>query len=86
MRKTDWFFFIYTYGMGYAAAFAHAELAAEAKGLKIKYINAVQMADNYLPGFEMQKQIDALPQKNVEGQIKKICEDISLMDIVKANE
>lgn len=34
------------------------------------------MADNYLPGFEMQKQIDTLPQKGVEGQIERILFDI----------
>ena len=30
------------------------------------------MADNYLPGFDIQKQLDTLPQKNIEGQIEKI--------------
>ncbi len=75
--KTDYFFFVYTYGMGYAAAFAHAKLAAEAAGLKLSYINAVQMADNYLPVFEMRNQIDTLPAKNVEGQIACVCRDIA---------
>ncbi len=73
---TPYFFFIYTFGMDYAAAFAHVELAARKAGLKLSYINAVQMVDNYLPVFEMQNQIDTLPQKNVEGQIENICRDI----------
>ena len=73
---TPYFFFIYTFGMGYAAAFAHVELAARKAGLKLSYINAVQMVDNYLPVFEMQNQIDTLPQKNVEGQIENVCRDI----------
>jgi len=34
------------------------------------------MVDNYLPGFEMQDQIDTLPQKDVDGQIRKVCRDI----------
>lgn len=74
--KTEYFFFVYTFGMGYAEAFAHVELICRDKGLKLSYINAIQMVDNYLPGFEMQNQIDTLPKKNVEGQIKKLLADI----------
>ena len=75
--QTDYFFFIYTYGSGYGEAFCHAKLAAEEAGLNLAYINAVKMVDNYLPGFEMQEQIRTLPEKDVDGQIKKICSDIS---------
>lgn len=75
--KTDYFFFVYTYGMGYAEAFAHVEQVCREKGLKLSYINAIQMVDNYLPGFEMQNQIDTLPRKNVEGQIENLLEDIT---------
>ena len=74
--KTEYFFFVYTFGMGYAEAFAHVELTCRDKSLKLSYINAIQMVDNYLPGFEMQNQIDTLPKKNVEGQIKKLLADI----------
>lgn len=74
--KTEYFFFVYTYGMGYAEAFAHVELTCRAKGLKLDYINAIQMVDNYLPGFEMRNQIDTLPGKNVEGQIDKLLADL----------
>ena len=75
--KTDYFFFVYTYGSGYAEAFAHVELVCREKGLKLSYINAIQMVDNYLPGFEMQNQIDTLPNKNVEGQIEKLLSKIA---------
>ena len=75
--KTDYFFFVYTYGSGYAEAFAHVELVCREKGLKLSYINAIQMVDNYLPGFEMQNQIDTHPKKNVEGQIEKLLSDIA---------
>ena len=74
---TPYFFFVYTYGMGYAQAFVHAKFAAQKAGLELSYINAIQMVDNYLPVFEMQDQIDTLPQKNVEGQIERVCRDIS---------
>ncbi|MCR5033942.1 MAG: EFR1 family ferrodoxin [Clostridia bacterium] len=75
--RTDYFFFIYTYGEGFGEAFAHAKLAAEEVGLKLSYVNAVQMVDKFIPYFDMQKQIDTLPQKNVEGQLEIVCADIS---------
>lgn len=75
--RTPYFFLIYTYGMGYAAAFAHAAVSCQKAGITLSYINAVLMADNYLPGYDMQHQIDTLPDKDVEGQIQRICKDIS---------
>lgn len=75
--RTDYFFFIYTYGAGFGEAFAHARLAAEEAGLKLSYINAVIMVDNFIPYFDMQEQIKTLPKKNVEGQLDKICDDIA---------
>ncbi|MBR4985998.1 MAG: EFR1 family ferrodoxin [Proteobacteria bacterium] len=75
--RTNYFFFIYTYGMGYAEAFAHADKVARASGRQIDYINAIQMVDNYLPVFEMQDQLDKLAAKNVEGQIEAVCRDIA---------
>ena len=75
--RTEYFFFIYTYGSGFGEAYAHAELAAREVGVKLSYINAVIMVDNYLPVFEMRNQIDTLPEKDVEGQLKKIRQDIA---------
>ncbi|MCR4680804.1 MAG: EFR1 family ferrodoxin [Bacteroidales bacterium] len=83
--QTDYFFFVYTYGMGYAEAFAHVKLATEDKGLKLSYINAIQMVDNYLPIFDQQEQIDTLPQKNVEGQIERLLADIAARKTVEVN-
>ena len=76
--NAEYFFFIYTYGMGYAEAFAHVEFATKDAGLKLSYINAIQMVDNYLPIFDMQEQINTLPEKHVEEQIDKVCSDIKL--------
>ena len=36
--KTDYLFFIYTYGMGYGEAFAHVKLECESKGLKLSLV------------------------------------------------
>jgi len=75
--RTDYFFFIYTYGMGYAEAFTHVEVTARKVGLTLSYINAIQMVDNYIPFFDMREQIDTLPAKNVEGQIERVVRDIA---------
>lgn len=75
--RTDYFFFIYTFGMGYGEAFTHVELASQKANLTLKYINAIQMVDNYIPIFDMQDQINTLPDKNVEGQIQKVVDDIA---------
>ncbi len=75
--RTDYFFFVYTYGMGYAEAFAHVEVAARKAGLTLSYIDAVQMVDNYLPFFDMREQINTLPAKDVEGQLDRIVKDIA---------
>ncbi|MBP3866846.1 MAG: EFR1 family ferrodoxin [Eggerthellaceae bacterium] len=75
--KTDYFFFVYTFGMGYAEAFTHVAVAAEKAGLPLSYIDAVQMVDNYIPFFDMQEQIDTLPEKDVEGQVERVARDIA---------
>lgn len=75
--SAGYLFFIYTYGSGYAEAFAHAELAARESGLTINYLNAVRMVDNYLPMFDMQKQLDSLADKHVEEQLDTVAREIS---------
>ena len=75
--RTEYFFFVYTFGMGTGEACVHAELAAKEAGLELKYAATVQMVDNYLPGFEMQNQIDTLPKKDVEGQLQRVCFEIA---------
>lgn len=74
--ECDYFFFIYTYGMGYGEALAHAELAARDSGLDLAYATCIQMVDNYLPGFEMGDQLRTLPSKDVEGQLAALTADI----------
>lgn len=75
--ETEYFFFVFTYGMNYGEAFAVVKQACDEEGLRLSYINAIKMADNYLPGFEMNDQIEKLPAKDVEGQIDKLLEDIA---------
>lgn len=81
--RTDYFFFIYTYGSGFAEAYTHVEVTAQKKGLELSYINSIKMVDNYIPFFDMKEQIDTLPQKDVEGQLSKVIDDINNRRIQK---
>lgn len=74
---TEYLFFVYTYGMALGEAFANAKMACDEEGLKLSYVNAIKMADNYLPGFEMENQKETLPQKDVEGQIDRLLGELS---------
>lgn len=74
--KAEYVFFIYTYGMSSSVAEQTAMSVASKAGMKLDYVNKVIMVDNYLPGFEAQKQIDTVGEKDIEGQLDRICSDI----------
>lgn len=73
----DYFFFIYTFGMSKSAAIPNAAAAAGKAGRRLDYAGAVKMVDNYLPGFEIQNQLDTSAAKDIEGQLDRICGDIA---------
>lgn len=56
---------------------AHAQIEAEKAGLKLSYANAIKMVDNYLPGFESQEQIGTVGEKDIEGHLRQVCQDIA---------
>ncbi|MBQ8094865.1 MAG: EFR1 family ferrodoxin [Clostridia bacterium] len=75
--RTDYFFFIYTYGMNHSAAIPNAVTAAAESGTALQYVNSIKMVDNYLPGFEMKNQIETAPAKKIEEQIDGVSRDIA---------
>ena len=75
--KTDYLFFTCTYGMSYSVAKVNAISTANELGLKLNYVNVIKMVDNYLPGFDIKKQVESAHEKNIEGQIDNILKDIS---------
>ena len=74
--KTDYLFYIGTYGMsaGYAPT-AFAELVVPL-GLHVNYANIIKMVDNSLPTFDMDKQKASAYKKDIEGQIARVKADI----------
>lgn len=72
----DYTFVISTYGYMAGAATSHMESYMTRAAGHTDYAAKIIMVDTALTRFETQKQIDTLPQKDVEGQIKQICADI----------
>ncbi len=72
--ETDYFYLILTYGNRHGGAAELAQSMLKGFGVYPSYINVVLMADNFLPGFDMeeQKRLD----KKVDVQIARIREDI----------
>lgn len=68
-----------TYGSRHGEAAELAQGMLKEFGIYPSYINVVLMADNFLPGFDMeeQKRMD----KKVDAQIARIREDIGNIDI-----
>lgn len=72
---TDYFYMVLTYGNRHGGAAELAKSLCDDCGIKVSYINVLLMADNWLPGFDMdeQKRLD----KNVDGQLAVILSDIN---------
>jgi ferredoxin len=75
--RTEYLFFINTYGMSDSLAKSNAVAAAAEAQLKVSYVNSIKMVDNFLPGFEMQKQMDTAGEKKIDEQIAAVCQDIA---------
>ena len=75
--ETNYFFFVYTYGMQDTVAIPNAAAAAQRVGLRLSYAASVRMVDNFLPGFEMQNQIETAAQNQIEEQIEQVLRELS---------
>ncbi|HCC00635.1 MAG TPA: 4Fe-4S ferredoxin [Ruminococcaceae bacterium] len=74
--KTPYLFAILTYGMFSGTAATWLQNWAKRKGQAFAYLNHIQMVDNYLPGFDMQKQMDTEPHKHIEDKIAAVKADL----------
>lgn len=72
--ETDYFYLILTYGNRHGGAAELAQRMLENFGIYPAYVNVVLMADNFLPGFDMEEQ--KWMDKKVDAQIGRIREDI----------
>lgn len=72
---TDYFYMILTYGNRHGGAAELAKKLCDECGIPVHYINVIMMADNWLPGFDMdeQKKID----KKIEEHMEVILADLA---------
>lgn len=75
--EAEYFFAVATYGFfpGNTLAAFH-KLLAEHR-IKLNYSAELLMVDNYLPLFDVEKEIEKLPSKKVEENLNRIVEDIA---------
>lgn len=74
--KSKYIFGIATYGAFSGATTRHLLEIGKRNGIEFSYINELIMVDNYLPGFDMNKQIQGQAKKNIEENLEKIIKDI----------
>lgn len=74
--KCDYLFAVATYGIYSGAVVKHLNDIADEAGYKFDYINRVKMVDNYLPTFDMKKEVLNEPKKRIEEQIDFVKRDI----------
>lgn len=74
--KSKYVFGITTYGAFSGATTRHLLEIGKRNGIEFSYINEIVMVDNYLPGFDMNKQVQEQSKKNIEENLEKIIKDI----------
>ncbi|MBU8902255.1 MAG: EFR1 family ferrodoxin [Victivallales bacterium] len=74
--KADYIYAIMSYGNISAGALCEFNKIAKEKGIKISYLNEILMVDNYLPIYNMDRQIAKEPAKQIEKNLSKIISDI----------
>ena len=73
----EYLFAVVTYGIYSGAVAKHLSDIADETGFRFSYISRIKMVDNYLPGFDMKKQIENEPKKQIEKHLKAIKSDIT---------
>ncbi len=74
--KSKYIFGIATYGAFSGSTTRQLLEIGKRNGIEFSYINEIVMVDNYLPGFDMNKQIQGQAKKNIEENLEKIIKDI----------
>lgn len=74
--KSDYIFAVLSYGMFSGAAASHLAEIGGRRGIRFSYINTIQMVDNFIPNFDMEKQISGEPKKKIEDALEKIISDV----------
>lgn len=81
---TDYFYMILTYGNRHGGAAELAKQLCEECGIMVNYINVIVMADNWLPGFDMneQQKIDKKVEENMAVILADLAERKNMISMV----
>ncbi len=74
--ECEYLFAIMTYGAYDGATPKHLASIAQKAGYSFDYINTLKMVDNWIPGFDMDKQVKNEPKKQIEKHLQQIKKDI----------
>ena len=74
---SKYIFAIGTYGAFSGGAVSHLQEIGKRNNIEFSYINTLLMVDNYLPGFDMIKQLEKEPKKNIEENLTQIINDVN---------
>lgn len=74
--KTNYLFAVITYGFYDGGATSNLLETAQKSGLHFSYINKLKMVENYLPGFEMKKEIQKEPKRHIDERLNQILADV----------
>lgn len=75
--KCSYLFAVITYGFFSGGAANHLISIADERNIRFSYVNKLKMVENYLPGFEMQKEKQKEKKKNIDGNLHEIISDIN---------
>lgn len=73
----NYLFAITTYGIYSGAVAKHLQDIGKEAGFSFSYINKIKMVDNYIPTFNMDKEVKKEPKKGIEKQLEGIKSDIA---------
>ncbi|HEX3038204.1 MAG TPA: EFR1 family ferrodoxin [Oscillospiraceae bacterium] len=74
--KTNYLFAVITYGFYDGGTTNHLLETAKKSGLYFSYINKLKMVENYLPGFEMKKEIQMESKRQIDEHLRQILSDV----------
>jgi ferredoxin len=74
--KSNYIFAVASYGSFSRSVTTHLMEIGKKNKIKFSYINDILMVDNFLPIFNMDKEMKKEPKKNIEKNLEQIIKDI----------
>jgi len=75
--EANYVFVIATYGNAAFGSLHEMKKLLEANGNKADYYSSLLMVDNYLPLFDIEKQLKMLKEKDIDNHLNKIVEEVN---------